>query len=87
MTEPKMTKAEFEAAKKIHLAMRMKRPLAAYARNEDTKEIYLDLMTTTALLCGALPEEDAIANFRNCLRWVRGESEAAEPKPPPSMMQ
>lgn len=66
--------------------MRMKRPLAAYARNEDTKEIYLDLMTTTAVFCGAISEEDAVSNFRMCLRWVRGEG-VAEPKPPPSMMQ
>lgn len=82
-----MTDAEAKAAKRIQLAMRTRRPLAAYARGEDLKEIFLDLITTTAVWCGNIPEEAALENFRNCLRWVRGESAAEEPKPPPSMMQ
>lgn len=69
------------AGKRLVLAMRTRRPLAAYARNEDLKEIFLDLITTTAVWCGSIPEEDAIQNFRNALRWVRGD-EAKEPIPP-----
>lgn len=76
-----MTDAEAKAAKQIQLAMRTRRPLAAYSRGEDLKEIYLDLMTTTAVWCGAISEEDAVANFRACLRWVRGDA-GAEPQPP-----
>ena len=76
-----MTDAEAKAAKRIQLAMRTRRPLAAYARGEDLKEVFLDLLTTTAVWCGSIREEDAIANFRACLRWVRGET-TIEPTPP-----
>jgi hypothetical protein len=77
-----MTEEEIRAAKLIQIAMRTRRPLAAYPKGEDLKEIFLDLITTTAVWCGNIPEEDAVENFRNCLRWVRGEAVAEEPKPP-----
>ena len=76
------SKESLKASKKIYISMRTCRIFAAYPLAPDLKEVYLDVMTTTALLCGALTEEDAIANFRDCLRWVRGESAAEEPKPP-----
>ena len=66
------------------LAMRTRRPLAAYPRGEDPKEIFLDLITTTAVWCADLAEEDAVKIFRDCLRWVRGEA-AAEPTPPSTL--
>lgn len=74
--------AKNQAGKKIVIAMRSRRPLAAYARTEDLKEIFLDLLTTTAVWCGNISEDDAVTNFRNCLRWVRGDESAEAPKAP-----
>lgn len=76
-----MTHDEAVAAKRIQISMRTRKPLAAYPRDADLKEIFLDLITTTAVWCGNIPEEVAIENFRMCLRWVRGGT-AEEPKPP-----
>ena len=77
-----MTDEEALAAKRIQLAMRTKRPLASYPRDAELKDIFLDLITTTAVFCGGIPEDVALENFRLCLRWVRGEAAAEEPKPP-----
>lgn len=74
-----------EAVKRIHLAMRTKRPLAMYSRGEDAKEILIDLLTTTAVLFSTVPEEEAVRIFSNCLRWVRGDAQAEQPKPPDTL--
>jgi hypothetical protein len=81
MSEDPRAKAE----KQIHIAMRSRRPLAAYARTEDLKEILLDLVTTTAVLFGTVPEDVAVKMFRDCLHWVRGDAEAAPPAPPETL--
>jgi hypothetical protein len=74
-----------EAIKRMHLAMRTKRPLAMYSRNEDPKETLLDLITTTAVMFATVPEDEAVRIFVNCLRWVRGDAKADPPQPPSTL--
>jgi hypothetical protein len=76
-----MTDEDARAAKRIQIVMRTRKPLAAYPRDADLREIFLDLMTATAVWCGNIPEEVALENFRQCLRWIRGGA-VEEPKPP-----
>jgi hypothetical protein len=81
MADPKVSAA---AGKQIYLAFRTRKPLAAYGKSEDIKEIIVDLVVTAAVVFGTVPEEEAVQMLRNCLRWVRGEAEM-EPRSPDTL--
>jgi hypothetical protein len=74
-----------EAGKRIYLAMRIKRPLGMYSRNEDPKETLIDLLMATAVMFSSVPEDDAVKMMRDCLRWVRGDATAGPPTPPETL--
>lgn len=73
-----------KAAKLMHITMRSRRLLCSYPRNEDAKDIFLDLVLTTAVWLSGTSEDEAVKIFRDALRWVRDDS-AAEPTPPSTL--
>lgn len=69
----------------MYLALRTKRALAGFPRTEDPREILIELLTAGAVMFSNVPEDQCLRLFRDCLRFVRGDAEAEQPKPPDTL--